>query len=90
MTGWLTHLLVQVQVGELSIADGGLFLTVHGEVNLAAVAFDGDVVPVLVVQNVTHSHRGATIHLVNCTASYKTDSTEYYHTSFIYSVSTTV
>ena len=59
------YLGVQVQVVELSFAYGRHRLAVHGEVHLSAVALDGDVVPVLVVQNVAGGQRGPAVHLVH-------------------------
>ncbi len=52
------HLFVQIKVLELSIEDRSLSLAVQGEVNLSSIALDGDVVPVLSVQQVSQHHCG--------------------------------
>ncbi len=52
------HLFVQIKVLELSIENRSLSLAVQGEVNLSSVALDGDVVPVLSVQQVSQHHCG--------------------------------
>ena len=64
------YLFVQVQIGELSIADARHRLTVHCEVDLTAVALDGHIVPVLVIQEVPSCQRGPTIYPVHRAASW--------------------
>lgn len=42
----LRYLIIQIQVGKLSITDACHCVTVHCEVHLSTVALDGDIVPV--------------------------------------------
>lgn len=43
---FMKYLRIQIQVCKLSITDGCHCLTVHCEVHLSTIAFDGDIVPV--------------------------------------------
>lgn len=52
------HLIVQIEVVELSVGPEVLRVSVQGEVNVAAVAFDDHRVPVIVVQEAAGGHGG--------------------------------
>lgn len=63
-----THLSVQVQVSEVAVTDGALGMAVHCQVDLPAVALDGDIVPVLIVQQVSHCKGGETLYFMDSAA----------------------
>lgn len=62
------HLFVQIKVLELSIKDSRLSLAIQGKVNLSPVTLDGDIVPVLCVQQISQHHCGHPIGVMDCAA----------------------
>lgn len=63
------YLCIQIQMCELSFTDGCHCLTIHCEVHLSAIAFNGDIVPVKIIKKTASSQCNSTINFVYYTAS---------------------
>lgn len=68
---FVSYLRVQIQVCELSFADGCDCVTVHGEVHLSTLALDGDIVPVQIVKKAASSQCRPTVNFVYYTTSWE-------------------
>lgn len=59
-TAFAPHLIVQIEVVELSVCSEVLSVSVQGEVDVAAVALDDHRVPMIVIQQAAGGHGGVT------------------------------